>query len=137
MVLRAPPNVRYTKSCGIYLRYSRFAGISFDLLTTSTLTTSSLKTPRTSLLPVGKSTSNHSIQTKSRHIGTNDYPDPKGRNGKLAKGTWMGTFTHTTLGLVTLPAVGSRLTSRTREPRWPMGVSIYLLFFTSVRMKTG
>ena len=55
------------------------SGISFDLLTTSTLTTFSLKTPRTSLLPVDEScssfveaTSNHRNQVKPRQGGRND-----------------------------------------------------------------
>ena len=69
-----------------------FAGISFDLLTTSTLTTASLKTPRTSLLPVGKSSSNRSIQTKSRHSGTYD-PDTRGNNWNLSKGRCWKLFT--------------------------------------------
>ena len=66
------------------------SGISFDLLTTTTLTTSSLKTPRTSLLPVGKSTSNHGVQAKSRQSGPND--DQEGRVVKLTY-TSQGTST--------------------------------------------
>ena len=88
-------------------------GISFDLLTTSTLTTFSLKTPRTSLLPVDKScssivqsTSCHRNQVKPRQGGSNEeyYSGIDSKLTKACQGTCM-------LELSPIPTGGEEVTT--------------------------